>query len=124
MINGFDDVQKLGQSNVDNAMKAWGEWSRNWQAVASGMSEYSKRSFEDGTATFQKLMGAKSLDQAFEIQSSYARRAYEQYMQEMNKIGSQLGSMYAGIAKDAMKPAERIMQTGQSAQSGQYGAQR
>ncbi len=124
MINGFDDAQKLGQSNVDNAMKAWGEWSRTWQSVASEMSDYSKRSFEDGAVTFQKLMGAKSLDQAFEIQSSYARRAYEQYMQEMNKIGSQIGSIYAGIAKDAMKPVERIMQTGQSGQSGQYEALR
>ncbi len=117
MINGFDDVQKLGQSNVDSAMKAWGEWSRNWQSLASEMGDYSKRSLEDGAATFQKLMSAKSLDQAFEIQSSYARRAYEQYMQEMNKIGS----MYAGIAKDAMKPVERIMQHGHS---GQIGAQR
>jgi hypothetical protein len=108
MINGFGDMQKLGQSNVDSAMKAWGEWSRNWQSIASEMSEYSKRSFEDGAATFQKLMGAKSLDQAYEIQSSYARRAYEQYVQEMNKIGT----IYAGIAKDAMKPVERILQSG------------
>lgn len=107
-INGFDDVQKLGQSNVDSAMKAWGEWSRSWQAVASEMSEYSKRSLEDGASTFQKLVGAKSLDQAFEIQTSYARRSYEQYVQEMNKIST----MYAGIAKDVMKPVERIMQSG------------
>jgi hypothetical protein len=108
MINAFDDVQKFGQTNVDSAMKAWGEWNRNWQAIAAEMGEYSKRSLEDGTATFQKLIGAKTLDQAFEIQSNYARRAYEQYFQEMNKIGG----MYAGIAKDAMKPVERMMQSG------------
>lgn len=108
MINGFGDMQKFGQSNVDSAMKAWGEWNRNWQSIASEMSDYSKRSLEDGAATFQKLMGAKSLNQAYEIQSSYARRAYEQYVQEMNKIGT----LYAGIAKDAMKPVERIMQSG------------
>ncbi len=114
MINGFGDMQKLGQSNVDTALNAWGAWSRNWQTITSEMGDYSKRSFEDGAATFQKLMAVKSLDQAIEIQSSYARRAYEQYVQEMNKIGT----MYAGIAKDAMKPVERIMQ------SGQTGAQR
>ncbi len=108
MINGFDDVQKLGQSSVDSAMKAWGEWSRNWQTLATEMNDYSKRSFEDGAATFQRLLGAKNLNQAFEIQSSYARRSYEQYVQEMNKIGT----MYTGIAKDAMKPIERVMQSG------------
>ncbi len=108
MINGFNEVQKLGQSNVDSAMKVWGEWSRNWQTLTTGMNDYSKRSFEDGAATFQKLLGAKNLNQAFEIQSSYARRSFEQYVQEMNKIGS----MYNGIAKDAMKPVERITQSG------------
>ena len=107
-FNTFGDVQKLSQTNVDSAMKAWGAWGQNWQAIAMEMGEFSKRSFEDGAATFQKLMGAKSLDQAFEIQSSYARRAYEQYLQEMNKIGG----MYAGIAKEAMKPLERMAQTG------------
>lgn len=107
MINAFEDVQKINQSNVDNAMKAWGEWNRNWQALASEMGEYSKRSFDEGAATFQKLMSAKSLEQAYEIQASYARRAYEQYFQEMNRIGG----IYASIAKDAMKPIERMART-------------
>ena len=74
-------------------------------------------------------MGAKSLDQAYEIQSCYAHRAFEQYMQEMEKIGSQIssqigsqiGSKYVGIAKDAMKPVKRIMQTGQPGQFVQSG---
>lgn len=108
MINAFDDVQKIGQTNVHSAMKAWSELGRSWQAIAAEMGDYSKRSFEDGTLTFQKLMGAKSLEQVFEIQSSYAKRSYEQYVQEMNKIGS----LYAGFAKDALKPVERIMRTG------------
>jgi hypothetical protein len=97
----------LGQSNVDSAIKAWGDWNRNWHSIASEMSDYSKRSIEDGAATFQKLLGARSLDQAFQIQSSYARRAYEQYVQEMNKIGT----IYAGLAKDALRPVERVMQS-------------
>lgn len=107
MINAFEDVQKLSQTNVDSAMKVWGDWSRNWQALATEVGEYSKKSFEDGATTFQKLMGAKSLEQAYEIQTSYARRAYEQYFQEVNKIGG----MYASIAKEAMKPIERMGQS-------------
>ena len=108
MINAFDDVQKLGQTNVDSAMKVWNEWSRNWQAVAAEVGDYSKRSFEDGASTFQKLIAAKSLEQAFEIQTSYARRAYEQYMQEMNK----LGGMFANLTSESFKPLERASQPG------------
>lgn len=109
MINAFTDVRQLSQSNVDNAMQLWGAWNRNWQAISAEVGDYQKRALDDGAAAFQKLMGAKSLEQAFEIQASYARRSYEQYFQELNKIGG----MYAGIAKEAMKPFERMMvQTG------------
>jgi hypothetical protein len=37
------------------------------------MTDYSRRSFEDGMATFQKLAGAKSVPEAFEIQTAYAK---------------------------------------------------
>ncbi|HKZ96645.1 MAG TPA: phasin family protein [Hyphomicrobiaceae bacterium] len=108
MINNFQDFQKLGQSNMDNAMKMFGDWNKGWQAIAAEMSDYSKRAFEDGTATFEKLLSAKSLEQAFEIQTTYAKRAYDEYMHQMTK----LGAMYTSLAKDAYRPVEKAMQNG------------
>jgi hypothetical protein len=108
MINNFQDFQKLGQGNMDAAMKAIGDWNKSWQAIAAEMSDYSRRAFEDGTATFEKLLGAKSLEQALEIQANYAKRAYDDYMHQMTKMGS----MYTNLAKDAYKPVERAMQNG------------
>jgi hypothetical protein len=108
MINNFQDFQKLGQTNVDTAMKMFGDWNKGWQAIAAEMSDYSKRAFEEGTATFEKLMAARSLEQAFEIQTSYAKRAYDEYMHQMTKIGG----MYTNLAKDAYKPVEKAMQNG------------
>jgi hypothetical protein len=105
-MRNFDDFQKIGQTNMDSALKVFGEWNKGWQAIASEMGDYTKRSFEDGSATFEKLMGAKSLEQAIEIQSTYAKRCYDDYMQQMSK----LGAMYADLAKEAAKPMERLMQ--------------
>jgi hypothetical protein len=107
MINNFQDFQKLGQTNVDTAMKAFGDWNKGWQAIAAEMTDYSKRAFEDSTATFEKLVSAKSVEQAFEIQSSFAKRAYDEYMHQMTKIGS----MYTNLAKDAYKPVEKAIQS-------------
>lgn len=106
MIKNFDDIQKISQTNVDTAMKMMGEWNKSWQAIAAEMSDYTKRSFEDGTATFEKLISAKSIDQAMEIQSSYAKRSYDEYMQQMSKMQS----MYTNLAKEAVKPAEKLFQ--------------
>jgi hypothetical protein len=54
-------------------------------------------------ATFQKLATAKSVPEVVEIQTTYAKQAYEEYMQQMAKIGA----MYQSFAKDALKPVER-----------------
>lgn len=105
MIKSFEDIQKLSQSNTDTAMRMMGEWSKGWQTIATEMTDYSKRSFEEGTATFEKLLSAKTLEQAFEIQSSYAKRAYEDYMQQLSKIGA----LYNDFAKEAYKPVEKAL---------------
>lgn len=104
----FEDFQRLGQSNVDTAMKMFGEWNKSWQAIAAEMTDYTKRSFEDGTATFEKLVSAKSVEQAVEIQTTYAKRAYDEYMHQLTKIGG----MYAELAKEAYRPVERALQNG------------
>jgi hypothetical protein len=107
MIKNFDELQKLGQSNVDAAVKAFGEWNKGLQAIAAEMTDYTKRSFEESTATFEKLLTAKSLEQAVEIQTGYAKRAYDEYMHQMSKIGG----LYADLAKEAYKPVEKVLQS-------------
>jgi hypothetical protein len=106
MIKNLEDVQKLSQTNLDTSMKMWGDWTKSWQAIAAEMTDYTKRSFEEGTQTFEKLLGAKTVEQALEIQTSYAKKAYDEYMREMNKIGT----MYTEIAKEAYKPVEKAFQ--------------
>jgi hypothetical protein len=105
--NTMQDIQKFSQANVEGTMKAVTEWQKSLQAIAAEMTNYSKRSFEDGTQTFEKLLAVKSIDQAFEIQSSFAKRAYDDYMQQMSKIGG----MYSEFAKEAVKPVTTALQT-------------
>ena len=104
----FEDFQKLGQTNVDAAMKVFGEWNKGWQAIAAEMTDYSKRSFEDSSATFEKLVSSRSIEQMMEIQTTYAKRAYDEYMHQLTKIGG----MYAELAKEAYRPMERALQNG------------
>lgn len=106
----FQDFQKFGQVNSETAVKMMGDWAKNWQAVTTEMTDYTKRAFQDGQATFEKLISAKTVEQAMEIQTSYAKRAYEDYMQQMTKIGS----MYSSFGREAYKPVERAVQSVQA----------
>ena len=107
MLKNIEDFQKFGPYNVDAAMKMFGEWSKGWQDIAVEMTDYTKRSFEESTATVEKLLSAKSFEQAVEIQTGYAKRAYDEYMHQMSKIGG----LYAELAKEAYRPVEKALQS-------------
>ena len=57
---------------------------------------------------FEKLVSSRSIEQVMEIQTSFAKRAYDEYMHQLTKIGG----MYAELAKEAYRPVERAMQNG------------
>ena len=102
MIKGYEEFQKLGKDNFDATVKSFGEVNKGFQAIAAEWTDYTKKAFEEGTATFEKLVGAKSLEQAMEIQTAYAKKVYDDYVGEVSKISE----MYADIAKGAYKPVE------------------
>jgi hypothetical protein len=105
MLKNFEEFQKLGKDNVDVAMKQFGSVSKGWQAIASEFADYSKKSFEDGSAALERLFGAKSLDKAIEVQSDYAKTAYEGFVAQATKFGE----LYTDLAKESYKPFEGFL---------------
>ena len=97
-----DPMQKFGKEGMDVAVNALNIWAKNAQAIATEVADYSKRSFEDSTAAFQKLIGAKSLEKAVEVQSEYLRSSCEELVAQSAK----LGELYAGMAREAFRPFE------------------
>jgi hypothetical protein len=102
MVSNMDDLHQFGRDNMDAAVKSFGALSKSAQAIAVEMADYSKKVFEQGTAATEKLIGAKSLEKAFEVQSDYAKTAYEGFVAEATK----LGELYTDLAKEAYKPFE------------------
>ncbi len=52
MMNGLEDVQKLGKDNMDQAMKSIGSSSKGMQSLAVDMADYSNTPFENSASTF------------------------------------------------------------------------
>ena len=100
-----DEFQRIGKDNYEGIVRSYGELNKGFQAIVAGWTEFSKRSVEDATRTWEQLIGVKSLDQAFEIQTNYVKRAYENWMAEASKIGE----MYAAAARGAYKPVEQAV---------------
>jgi len=105
MVKNFDDLQQVGKENVDVTLRAMGALSKGTQAIAVEVADYSKKAFEDSTAAMEKLFGVKSLDKAIEVQTEYAKSAYEGFVAKASKIGE----LYADLAKETYKPFEVLM---------------
>src|SRR5215831_10439273 len=105
MLKSFDDMQKYGKEHIDSTMKAWGQVSKGVQAIAVESADFSKKSFEEGSAALEKLLGAKSLEKAIEIQTAYAKSAYEGFVAQATRMGE----LYADLAKESYKPFENFV---------------
>jgi hypothetical protein len=98
----YEKVRDYSKEGMDAALKAFGAVSQGAQAITVEATDFAKRSLEQGTAAFEKLTAAKSLDKVVEIQTEYARTAYEGLVAQAGKMGT----LYADLAKDTMKPFE------------------
>ena len=105
MLTNFEEFQKLGKDNMDTCMKQFGTVSKGLQAIATEFADYSKKSFEDSSAAFEKMLGVKSLEKAIEVQSEYAKTAYEGFVAQATKFGE----LYTDLAKESYKPFEGMM---------------
>jgi hypothetical protein len=105
MFQNFDNMQKISKVNVDATMTSFEATAKSVQAIVTEITGYTKRSFENGSKTLEKLFGASSLDKAIEVQSEAAKAAYEDYFAQASK----LGRLYADLGKEAFKPYESLI---------------
>jgi hypothetical protein len=98
-----EEFQRVGNDGFDASVRSLSEVNKGFQAIAATVNDYSKKAFEDGTRAFEQLTGAKSFEQAFEIQSQYAKKAFDAYIAQLSK----LAEMYVDLARNAYKPVEQ-----------------
>ena len=87
--------EQIGAADVSaNAFPA------GFQAIATAYGDYTKKSFEDTKSFVEKLSGVRSFDKAVEVQTEFAKSAFETFVTESQKIGA----LYGDLAKQAYKP--------------------
>ncbi|MBX3582616.1 MAG: phasin family protein [Rhizobiaceae bacterium] len=105
MAHSFEDAGRLGQELLDSGMDSMASVSEDARLIAMETSDYARKVVEAGSEAFSKLLSAKSIDRAVDIQTAYLRQSYEGFVAEAMK----LGGLYADMAKDAYRPFEAIV---------------
>lgn len=103
MMKNFEEMQKASQQTLDATVRSFGEVNKGFQTLAAEMTGYTKKSFEDGTAAMEKLMGVRSVEKAMEIQADYMKKSYDGALEQVTKYGEICSEM----SRDALKPVEK-----------------
>ena len=97
-----EDIQQYGKEHMETVVASATSVQNGLQAIASAYGDYTKKSFEDTKSFVEKLSGVKSLEKAVEMQTEYAKSAYETFVAESQKIAG----LYTDLAKQTFKPLE------------------
>ena len=100
-----EDIQQYGKEHLETVVASATTLQNGIQAIASAYGDYTKKSFEDTKSFVEKLSGVKSLDKALEVQTEYAKSAYETLVSESQKIAG----LYTDLAKQTFKPYEGLI---------------
>jgi hypothetical protein len=98
-----EEFQRASRDGFNASVRSLGEVSKGYQAIAATVTDYSKKAFEDATRAFEQMIGAKSFEQVWEIQSQYAKKAFDAYVAQASKVGE----MYVALARSAFEPVEQ-----------------
>jgi len=101
----IDDASKKSKEAMDTMLKNYSEVTKGFQAIATEATDYSKKSFQDLASFMEAMTSVKSVEAAFELQTSFMKSSYEGFVAEATKMGE----MYADLAKMAYKPYEATM---------------
>jgi phasin family protein len=96
----FDDFQKFSKNQLEAFTAASATLSKGLQDIAVESTDYSKKAFAANSAVWEKLLGARSVEAALQIQTEFARQAYEGLVAQATKVTE----LYARVATDALKP--------------------
>ncbi len=98
----FEDFQNFSKQQVEAATAFAATMQKGFQEIATETADYSKQAMTAGAEAMERLLGAKTVESAVQIQSDYAKAAYEGFVAKSTKINE----IVAKVASEAMKPAQ------------------
>ena len=104
-LAALNDANAHSKKNLEAVVASVTAATKGAEAVGASAIAYSKKSVEAQVAAAKSLAGAKSVQEAVELQTAFAKSAFEAYVAEVTKISETV----AASVKASMSPLnERV----------------
>jgi len=100
MTKGFEQFSSFGKGGLEAYVQAATVFAKTFERVNGEMFNFSKQQMEDGVAAFKAVSGAKSVHEAWELQTDFAKSALDAYVAQATK----LNDLWLDAAKQAAEP--------------------
>jgi phasin family protein len=81
-----EELVAFNKGNVEALVKSGQIWSTGVQDLSKHIAATAKASLDESIATFKALSGVKSLKDAFDLQTNFARSTLEKTLSESGKL--------------------------------------
>ena len=82
----FEQFQNFSKQQLEAFTAASTTWTKGMQELAAESTDYAKKAFTASSAVYEKLLGARSVEAAIQIQSDYVKQAYEGFVAQASKV--------------------------------------
>jgi phasin family protein len=99
-LKGYDAFVGYGKDTAEAVTKSATVAGKGIESINSEIYSYSKQSIEDAVTATKAVLGSKSVHEAFEFQTDFAKTAFESYVSELTKISE----LATSATKDSFEP--------------------
>ncbi len=104
-LANLNQLNAHSKKNLEAMMASMTAAAKGAEAVGARAIAFSKKSVEDQIAASKALAGAKSVQEVVELQTTFAKSAFESFVAEASEIAGTV----SGSVKEAMSPInERV----------------
>ncbi|MBU4434573.1 MAG: TIGR01841 family phasin [Alphaproteobacteria bacterium] len=104
-LTALAEANTHSKKNLEAMVASVTAATKGAEALGAEAFAYSKKAAEDQVAAAKSLAGAKSIQEAMELQTTWAKSALEAYIAQMSKASE----IVSASLKDSMKPLnERV----------------
>ena len=99
-LTALAEANTHSKENLEAVVASVTAATKGAEALGAQTLAYSKKAAEDQVAAAKSLAGAKSIQEAMELQTTWAKSAMEAYIAQMTKASE----IVSASIKDSMKP--------------------
>ena len=105
-VAGYDSLVGYGKDTAEAYVKSATIAGKGIESLNSEIYSYSKGAIEESITAGKALLASKSVHEAFELQTGFAKSAFEAYVEELTKVGE----LFTATAKDSFAPLQGCYQ--------------